>query len=179
MAQAIGGAMATENSAVKCPSCGASVQLPEGRDKGCCAYCGTLVTAEKTNEKVVRHVDEAKLKHEEAKLKHEEAAAAVRLKELEMEEHRRELEERRRPKKTLAKVILVVVMLISFFVGDSSILSKEGSLGFGTGFNMVGLVCALILLMWMPSSSNSKKDNGQKSIDGSDGWDGDDWDDED
>jgi hypothetical protein len=148
--------MATENSAVKCPSCGASVQLPEGRDKGCCAYCGTLVTAEKTNEKVVRHVDEAKLRHEEA-------AAAVRLKELEMEEHRRELEERRRLKKTLAKVILVVVMLISFFVG----------------YDMVSFVCVLILLMWMPSSSNSKKDNGQKSIDSSDGWDGDDWDDED
>ena len=162
--------MATENSAVKCPSCGASVRLPEGRDKGYCAYCGTLVTAEKANEKVVRHVDEAKLRHEEA-------AAAVRLKELEMEERRRELEERRRPKKTFIKIVLVLVMLICFFVGYSSLGNGEDSYGPTMGFLMVGTVCAYVLVAMMVSDSNRNENLTDKG--GSVEDDDDDWDDED
>lgn len=29
--------------AAKCPSCGASIQIPEGQDRCFCAYCGSQI----------------------------------------------------------------------------------------------------------------------------------------
>lgn len=141
--------MATKTDAIKCPSCGAPVSLADGRTEGFCGYCGARVVAEKTNEHVVRHIDEAEVKHAETE-------AAVRLKELEMEQQRRELEERRRPVQSMITGVLVVAMLACFGISYGSIFSGGGSL---SGLFMVGLVIGIVLMVRSSNNDfNNKKD---------------------
>jgi uncharacterized Zn finger protein (UPF0148 family) len=66
---------------VKCPDCGATLSIEEGRQNAFCSYCGSKVIINNENEIVYRHIDEARIKEAEA-------AREIRLKELELEEAR-------------------------------------------------------------------------------------------
>ena len=141
----MGEKVATKTDAIKCPSCGAPVSLAGGRTEDFCGYCGARVVAEKTNEHVVRHIDEAEVKHAETE-------AAVRLKELEMEQQRRELEERRRPVQSMINGILVVAMLACFGLGMS---------GASIGLIGAGVILAWVLLFRVAMSSDFNKKGGE------------------
>ena len=57
--------MALKITSVKCPECGAVLQIEEGRKQIFCSYCGANVIMTNENEYVYRYVDEAEVKHAE------------------------------------------------------------------------------------------------------------------
>lgn len=137
--------MAIETYAIKCPECGASIQLPEGLTKGYCNYCGAQIAVENTNEHVTRHIDEAKLKRAETE-------ALVRLKELEMEQQRIEREERGKRFKAIAAVLLVVLAMVCFLA--QIFMPAEKSLY----MLMTGMMAFLILLLLIAGNHNNQDD---------------------
>lgn len=57
--------MAIKFTSVKCPECGASLPIEEGRKQVFCSYCGTKVMVTNENEYIYRHIDEADVKKAE------------------------------------------------------------------------------------------------------------------
>ena len=57
--------MAVKLVSVKCPECGAMLDIEEGRDQAFCTYCGAKVVLFNENEHIYRHVDEAEVKQAE------------------------------------------------------------------------------------------------------------------
>ena len=64
---------------VKCPDCGAALQLEEGRQTAFCSYCGTKILLHNENEHIIRNIDEAGIRQAEND-------RAYMMKELELEE---------------------------------------------------------------------------------------------
>lgn len=71
--------MAIINKSVKCPDCGASLPIEEGREQMFCSYCGSKMIITNENEYIYRQIDEAGVKQAETD-------RMVRLRELEMAE---------------------------------------------------------------------------------------------
>lgn len=71
--------MAIQIVSVKCPDCGATLEIEGGREFAYCSYCGSKVMMKNDNEYVYRNIDEARIKEAEAEKE-------IRLKELEFEE---------------------------------------------------------------------------------------------
>ena len=63
---------------IKCPECGASLDVEEGRKNLFCSYCGSKVMINNENEHIYRHIDEARIK--EAEIERE-----IKLKQMEIE----------------------------------------------------------------------------------------------
>lgn len=63
---------------IKCPECGASLDVEEGRKQLFCSYCGSKVLINNENEHIYRHIDEARIKEAETD-------RLIKLKELELE----------------------------------------------------------------------------------------------
>ncbi|MCD8148995.1 MAG: zinc ribbon domain-containing protein [Clostridiales bacterium] len=57
--------MAIKFVSVKCPECGAALDVEEGRKQIFCSYCGAKVMIVNDNEYVYRHIDEAGIKQAE------------------------------------------------------------------------------------------------------------------
>ena len=57
--------MAITNNSVKCPDCGASLPIEEGREQMFCSYCGSKIIMTNENEYIHRHIDEAGVKQAE------------------------------------------------------------------------------------------------------------------
>lgn len=72
---------------VKCPDCGAILSIEENRASAFCTYCGAKVIISNENEYIYRTIDEAEIKKSEDRKE-------IRLKELELERHERELGDR-------------------------------------------------------------------------------------
>ena len=64
---------------VRCPDCGAALDVEEGRTQLFCSYCGAKVIIQNDNEFIYRTVDDAGVKQAETQ-------RMVMLKQLEMEE---------------------------------------------------------------------------------------------
>lgn len=73
--------MSVEFTSVKCPECGASLPIEEGRSQVFCSYCGTKVIVTNDNEHIYRHIDEASIKRAETD-------RIVLMRKLELEEKR-------------------------------------------------------------------------------------------
>jgi DNA-directed RNA polymerase subunit RPC12/RpoP len=139
--------MAIETYAIKCPGCGASIQLPEGRKTGYCNYCGTQIAIESTNEHITRHIDEAKLKRAETE-------AIVRLKELEMEQRRIAREERKEFFKTALAALLIFFTLGCFLV---QIFVQQARIY----FLLSGITSILVLKSMFASNDQNGQDKKQ------------------
>ena len=50
---------------VKCPECGATLDIEEDRRQAFCTYCGAKVILQNENEHIYRHIDEAEVKQAE------------------------------------------------------------------------------------------------------------------
>jgi len=70
---------------LKCPECGATLNVEEGRTQCFCAYCGAKIMINNENEHIYRHIDEAKIRESENRKQ-------IRMKELEMAEAKRSRE---------------------------------------------------------------------------------------
>ena len=70
--------MAVNLISVKCPDCGATLNIEEGRKQAFCTYCGAKILINNENEYIYRHIDEAQVKQAETE-------QIIRLKQLELE----------------------------------------------------------------------------------------------
>lgn len=118
---------------IKCPECGATLDVEEGRRQLFCSYCGSKIIIQNDNEYIYRHVDEAEMKYAETE-------KIVRLKQLEMLEKKRASDEKAKALKVKISVGLGIVALVALglgFAGAESLL-------------MVGLVALIILgYLWL------------------------------
>lgn len=83
---------------VKCPECGATLDIEEDRRQAFCTYCGAKVILQNENEHIYRHIDEAEVKQAETE-------RIIRLKKMEFAEKR--LSDYRRMRSLKIKVALI------------------------------------------------------------------------
>lgn len=130
---------------VKCPECGATLNIEEDREQAFCTYCGTKVLLHNENEHIYRHIDEAGIKQAETD-------RMVMLRKMELLEKRRASAQKVKTLKIGITVVLGLVMLICFGVG----YSVDG----GSGALMVGMVCGLIIMyMWLLNKDKDDEDD--------------------
>ena len=119
---------------VKCPECGASFPMEEGRKISCCSYCGTKILISNENEHIYHSIDEAVIKRAEAD-------RAVRMKMLEMEE-----------RSNIARRILIIIWLaltgILLLVGIIGLATDHDNFSLCLIFSLdVGLLGVLVMII--------------------------------
>lgn len=95
---------------VKCPECGAALNIEEGREQIFCSYCGTKIMVHNDNEHIYRHIDEAGIKQAETD-------RIVRMKQMEIAEKKRLASERMTKTKIKISLILAVVGILMMTFG--------------------------------------------------------------
>lgn len=135
--------MAIKFVSIKCPECGAPLDVEEGRQQIFCSYCGSKIMIQNDNEYIYRHIDEAQIKQAEVD-------RTVQLKKMEFLERKRVAAEKSKKTKVLLSVILAVIAV--FFIGI-------GFAGENLGLTMPGLICCYILMfMWMDNKDKDDDD---------------------
>ena len=136
--------MAIKFISIKCPECGATLDIEEGRRQIFCSYCGTRVMVQNDNEYIYHHIDEAQIKQAEVNQE-------VQLRRMEIIERKLAAAEKSRKAKVILTIILAIFAVA--FIG----------LGFGGenfGLAMPGLVCCYILMfMWMNNKDKEDDDD--------------------
>lgn len=102
--------MAIKFVSIKCPECGASLDVEEGRQQIFCSYCGTKVMIQNDNEYVYRHIDEASIRRSEVE-------AMLRMRELELKEKENERKHKGRRIAYIVAAAFTVVGLIAMTFG--------------------------------------------------------------
>lgn len=101
---------------LKCPDCGASIEIEDNREHAFCTYCGAKILIHNENEYVYHYVDEAEVKQAETERE-------LRLKELEIAEKEREKKdsEKEIAKKKAPKwgILAVFFLLVTLFLSNS------------------------------------------------------------
>ena len=129
--------MAIKFISVKCPGCGASLDVEEGRTQLFCSYCGNKVTIQNDNEYIYRYIDEASIKETEIR-------SMLRIKELELEEKEKEISRKGRYFAFgLAGGLLVIGVVSEFFDNESL-------------FGMFVIVVAMWIALFATMSGDSK-----------------------
>ena len=137
--------MAVKLISVKCPECGATLNIEEDREQAFCTYCGTKVLLHNENEHIYRHIDEAGIKQAETD-------RIVMLRKMELLEKKRATSQKVKTLKIGITVALGLVMLICFGIG----YSVDG----GSGALMVGMVCGIIIMyMWLMNKDKDEDDD--------------------
>lgn len=98
--------MAVTFVSVKCPECGATISIPEGKKSLFCSYCGSQIVIQNDNEFTYRHVDDAEVKKAETE-------QLVYLKELELAEKDAE---RKRKARNLAYAIAAAFLIVGLII---------------------------------------------------------------
>lgn len=155
--------MAVKFTSVKCPECGASLPIEEGRERIFCSYCGTPVIMTNENEKIIRHVDEAKIKRAETD-------RMIKLEQLDLERRRvdQEIKDAERASKiqtVLTKFwIAVVIILFCICIGLLLIRDEDGSLGWIYAFLFfffvgapVAIVGGVLVFKVLPEKAAQKR----------------------
>ena len=122
--------MAVKFTSVKCPECGANLPIEEGRERVFCSYCGTPVVITNENEKIIRHIDEAKIKRAETD-------RVIKYGQFELEKKciERDLNDAysvRKLQSALIKIWIVLVLII--FCICLWLMFREGGRGFFDAF---------------------------------------------
>lgn len=102
--------MAIKLISIKCPECGASLDIEEGRERLFCSYCGTQIMAQNENEYIYRRIDEAGIKQAETDL-------VIQLKKMEMIEKERAASARSKKFKIMLSVPLFFVAIVGLSIG--------------------------------------------------------------
>ncbi len=137
--------MAIRINSVKCPECGATLPIEEGRTQLFCSYCGAKIIITNENEYIYRHIDEAGVKQAETD-------RLVMMRKMELVEQKRAAAQKIKALKIKISIVLGLVTLICFGIGYSV---EDGS-----GALMVGMVAGIIIMyMWLMSSN--KEDDGE------------------
>ena len=102
----------TVNS-VKCPKCGASLPIEEGRTQVFCSFCGAKMLVTNENEYIYRHIDEAGIKQAETD-------QIVQLKRLELAEKKRATKEKTTKLKIIISLALAAIGILLMVIGANS-----------------------------------------------------------
>lgn len=116
--------MAYSIRSVKCPDCGASLPIEEGRTQLFCSYCGSHVIVSNENEHIYRHIDEASVKQAETD-------KIVRMRELEM------AEQQAMQGNGLKKILTIIWIALSLIVLIICIVKIAFQDDFTAGFLML------------------------------------------
>ena len=140
---------------VKCPECGATLNIEEGREQAFCTYCGAKVLLHNENEYIYRHIDDAEVKQAETD-------RMVRMKQMELVEKKMAEAEKTKALKIKIAIIVAIVGVLMMVIGIIG-GSTSGDSGSGLGIlAMMGffllLVAGLIVLV--------KKDDDNEIIPG-------------
>lgn len=141
--------MAVKFISVKCPDCGASLDIEEGRTQAFCTYCGAKVLVNNENEFVYRRIDEAGIKQAETD-------RIIKLKQMEIAEKKRASAEKTKVLKIIISLILAVVGIVMTVVGCL--------LEYATGDTYMIEVFGLLLFMvavciWVDSKDKEDDDD--------------------
>jgi DNA-directed RNA polymerase subunit RPC12/RpoP len=117
--------------ALKCPKCGADLQIEQGRNQCFCSYCGAKILLQNENEYVYRTVDEAKIREKELQ-------AEMYNKEMEARERKCEMSRNFFKKRLIIYVILAVIGYAGGF-GLMKINSGVSAAFLGPG--VIGMAC--------------------------------------
>lgn len=132
--------MGIKLNSAKCPECGASLPVEEGRTYLFCSYCGTKILITNENEYVYRHIDEAGVKQAETD-------RIVKLKKMELAEKNREAKEKHKSLKIKLSIILGIVAIITIAIG----FTFDGA----DGLIEVGMIAAVsLMLIWYKELTN-------------------------
>ncbi len=130
-----------------CPSCGAAIPIQEGMTQITCSYCGSKFAITNENEFVYRHVDEARVRQAEIE-------RMIRLKELEMEEKKRQIGNYKIIAVAGVILLLVLILGLGHLIGDSGL----------TFFGIIGLeISFLIFMVILLAKQNEKNPNTDTS----------------
>lgn len=128
---------------INCPSCGAAIPIQEGTAQITCSYCGSKFAITNENEFVYRHVDEARVRQAEIE-------RMIRLKELEMEEKKRQIGNYKIIAVSGVILLLALIAGIGHLIGDSG-LTYFGLIGIEFGF--------LFMLAFFAMKQKEKKED--------------------
>lgn len=135
--------MAVKFVSIKCPECGASLDVEEGRQQIFCSYCGSKIMIQNDNEYIYRHIDEAGIKHAETE-------QMVKLKQMEMLEKKRVSREKVNALKIKISIVLGIIALFTLGIGFT---------GNAVGLLMVGVFALLIIFyMWIMSDEDKEEE---------------------
>lgn len=135
--------MAIKFVSIKCPECGASLDVEEGRQQIFCSYCGSKIMIQNDNEYIYRHIDEAGIKHAETE-------QMVKLKQMEMLEKERASREKVNALKIKISIVLGIIALFTLGIGFT---------GNAVGLLMVGMFAILIIFyMWLMSDEDKEEE---------------------
>ncbi len=144
--------MAVELISVKCPECGATLNLEEDREQAFCTYCGARILLRNDNEYTYRHINEAEIKQAETE-------RIVRLKELELAEKKQADTERTRSLKIKISLIMAAAgaLLIAIGITAGSASEDPGPLFFIP--SMIGCIALMgVFSIWVfPAGMNEDK----------------------
>lgn len=131
--------MAIRFVSIKCPECGASLDVEEGRQQIFCSYCGTKVMVQNDNEYIYRHIDEASIKQAEAD-------KIVQLRKL-------EIIERKRAEAAKVKRVKIIFSILMGILGIGLMIAGAGMGG------LVGLlVLEGVMFIWILSDKDKEDD---------------------
>lgn len=131
--------MAIRFVSIKCPECGASLDVEEGRQQIFCSYFGTKVMVQNDNEYIYRHIDEASIKQAEAD-------KIVQLRKL-------EIIERKRAEAAKVKRVKIIVSILMGILGIGLMIAGAGMGG------LVGLlVLEGVMFIWILSDKDKEDD---------------------
>lgn len=100
--------MAMKVISVKCPECGASLPIEEGRTQMFCSYCGSNIIITNENEYIYRYIDEAEIKKAETE-------NTIKMRKLKMEEENYEFQK-------MIRFLIGVTAFVLVFVGIVGII---------------------------------------------------------
>ncbi len=126
--------MAVRLIAVKCPECGATLNIEEDRKQAFCTYCGTKVLIHNDNEYIYRNIDEARVKQAETD-------RIVKEKQMEFAERRWQAEEAKRKGRIKLALGLGAVGVLLMIVGQMAGKATGDS---NSSFYMLAMVGMLI-----------------------------------
>ena len=142
---------------VKCPNCGASLDIDSSREQAFCSYCGTKILLHNENEYVYRHIDDAGIKQAETD-------QIVQLKKMEIAEKKRVANEKKFKIKIIISLASAAIGILMMVVGW---MAGSASGDPNSGFYMLSLVGMFPLLgaayIWLHSKKDEEDDDyGEK-----------------
>lgn len=144
---------------VKCPDCGQTLAIEEGRTQAFCSYCGSKILISNENEYIFRQVDEADVKRAETD-------RIIRMHELQIDEKNSSF------RKTLT-VVWIILSMILILIAVILMLSpgSKNTPGWAKGVIFLFFVCGPIIgggghlvFKWIPEKENERNIERQGGI---------------
>jgi len=149
--------MAITNNSVKCPDCGASLPIEEGRKQMFCTYCGSKIIITNENEYIYRHIDEAGIKQAETE-------RIVKMRQLDLAEKKRIASEKTKKVKIISSLLLAAIGILLMVIGG---LAGSASGDPDSGYYTMSMIGFLLLMgagyIWLFSKN---KDDDDDDFDG-------------